>query len=97
MVIELNNGEKFKSNLFENNKQEIVIVYEANVTIGVELNDVRESFYRKIIRVKSDLDFEGTVIIHDENFEIFKALYTTAYDLYPEEVIKTHDKTEKNV
>ena len=97
MVVELDNGEKFKSSLFENSKREIVLVHENHVTVGTNLNDVRETFYRKIIRVKSDLDFDGTVIIHDENFEIFKSLYTVAYDLYPEEVIKTHDKTQKNV
>jgi hypothetical protein len=98
MVVELDNDEKFTTNLFENNKEEIILVHENNVTVGVEFDDVKETFYRKIIRIKSDLDFEGgTVLIRDENFETFKNLYSVAYELYPEEVIKTHDKTEKNV
>lgn len=94
----LDNDEKFTAALFENNRHEIVIVYNSNVTVGSDIDDVREEFYRKIIRVKSDLDLDSdTILIRDENYEIFRGLYLVAAEMYPEEVIKTHDKLQKNV
>ena len=36
-------------------------------------------------------------IIKDENYELFRGLYLVAAEMYPEEVIKTHDKLQKNV
>ncbi len=94
----LDNDEKFTAALYENSQKEIIIVYNANVTVGTTLEAVKEDFYKKVIQVKSDLDFDDeTVVIKDENFETFKGLYLVAAELYPEEVIKFHDKTQKNV
>ena len=94
----LDNDEKFTAALFENNQKEIIIVYDANVTVGNAYDDVKEDFYKKVIRAKSDLDFDDeTVVIKDENYETFRSLYLVASEMYPEEVIKTHDKLKKNV
>lgn len=93
MHVYIDNGEKFVVHLFENTAKEIIALYENNVTIGIDYNEVREIFLRKIIRIKSDLDVDiGAIIVQDKNFEIFKSLYMFALELYPEEVIKTHDK-----
>ena len=98
MHVYLDNGEKFSAHLFENTSKEIIIAYENHVTVGTEYSEVKETFLRKIIGIKSDLDVEsGTILIKDENFETFKSLYVIASELYPEEVIKTHDKSQKNV
>ena len=49
--------------------------------------------YKDFIQIKIDLGFDHeTVIIKNKNFNTFKKLYNVAFDLYPEDVIKKHDK-----
>jgi hypothetical protein len=65
----------------------------SNVTLGFSLSETQELFYKKIIQIKIDLGFDHeTVIIKNKNFNTFKKLYNVAFDLYPEDVIKKHDK-----
>lgn len=96
--IHLDNDEKFTADIFENKDKKAIVVYENYVTVGDTLDIVKHDFYKMVIQTKSDLGFdEETVVIDDENFKMFRLLYKDALELYPEEVIKTHDKLKKNV
>jgi hypothetical protein len=89
----LDNGENLNLSLYENIKGNIIVVYLSNVTLGFSLSETQELFYKKIIQIKIDLGFDHeTVIIKNKNFNTFKKLYNVAFDLYPEDVIKKHDK-----
>ena len=94
----LDNGEKFTIDIFEFSHKTIVTVTDKYVNVGESKNSVEIDFYKSIIQLKLDLEFDKeTEITFDDNFETFKLLYGQAIEMYPEEVIKIHSKQKKRI
>lgn len=93
MKIFMDNDEKFHADIFENSNKKAIIVYENHVTVGTSKDVVESDFHKMIIQTKADLEFDSeTEVVVDDNFMLFRHLYNRAAELYPEEVIKMHDK-----
>lgn len=94
MVVILTDEIDFSIDIFENTNKDVIILYENHIIIDKNKKDVLNDFYKLIISLKSDIDFnkDHTKIVKDSNFMLFKELYLKASDIYPEEVIKSHDK-----
>lgn len=98
MHIHLDIDEKFIADVYEDGNKEIMVIYENHVTVGQRKNEVEEDFYKMVISTKSDIEFDDeTKIIKDDMFDTFRVIYNKASDIYPEEVIKNHDKQKKIV
>ena len=98
MHIYMDNDEKFTAEIYENSDKKAIVVYENHVTVGSVKSVVEEDFHKMIIQSKADLEFDNeTTVVDDDKFDLFRTLYKRAAEIYPEEVIKSHDNKQKNV
>lgn len=84
--------------VYEQRDKEICVLIERSFILDTVGECIEEDFMKLIIEMKSDFEFDDTTIFKkDENYELFKEIYNRAADIYPEEVIKAHDKLKNNV
>lgn len=95
-VIHTTNNYKVNLIVFEHRDKNIDVIMEHSCILSTDQDTVEQDFLKLVIETKSDINFEDdTQFNKDENFEIFSTAYTTAAQLYPEQVIKSHDKLKK--
>jgi len=91
-------AEKTLLTVYETRNSEIYIIIPHSYLISYSKKTIEEDFFKLVIETKADINFDDeTEFFKDDNFEIFKNVYDEAKEKFPEEVIKSHDRYEKNV
>jgi hypothetical protein len=88
-----------KMTIYEARSKEIYILHESNKIIGYDKDEVQFEFMKLVISTKRDIDndIENTIILNDMNYELFQSLYQEAVEMYPEEIIKSHNSKNLNL
>lgn len=95
LYMELSNLYELELNVYEKIDKSIFVIHKSNFFLDTNYDIINMDFIRLIINTQRELenfDSAETEIVYDDNYEIFKTIYQNILQLYPEEVIKMHDK-----
>lgn len=95
MYIQLANMYDINFIVYESIDKSVLVIHESNFLLDTDLDEINVDFIRLVINTQREIENfndSDTFIVKDENYELFKRIYTNALNVYPEEIIKIHDK-----